>query len=156
MSRKTERAVATVNSGRQNASDKSQTKAKAGCRNSIPQEPDYINNALYNFIQFGRENAQTAKDLTKAMGYKHWREVTLEINRLRNKGAVICAAGDKPAGYFRPRDPDEARHFVVTMRSRVREIRLAARSAEKYITSSPHNGQVQLSGEDGGAVSGEW
>ena len=132
MGKKNKRAAALLQAPAQ-AKTRHPIKSDDPRTSSLPQSSDYINNPLYNLIPLGRENARTAKELTEAMGYNHWRDVTKEINHLRNAGAVICAAGEKPAGYFRPRDPDEARHFVSSMHSRIREIRSAVKSAENYI-----------------------
>jgi len=93
-------------------------------------------NTLLEHIPFGRENAIPAPELTKRAGYRHIREMTLDIAALRKSGEVILSATDRPFGYFLPADAAECERFVRSMYSRVREIGEAVAGAREYMRGS--------------------
>ena len=84
---------------------------------------------LLDLIPSGEENAISTKDLANLLNC-HSREITLTIHFLRVKGTVICSC---TKGFFKPKNLEETRHFVATMRSRCKHIRAAAASAEKLL-----------------------
>ena len=87
---------------------------------------------LLDLIPSGEENAITARELASLLNV-HWRIVTLTIHLLRcskKRLIVICGSGK---GYFLPANNAELEHFVRQMRSRVKHIRAATRSAERLL-----------------------
>lgn len=88
---------------------------------------------LYDSIPFGRENAITAKELTKRTGYINTRSLQQDIHRLRESGKLILSATDCPQGYFRPESNHEILMFCRSMQSRIIEIQKAVRPAMKYL-----------------------
>ena len=89
---------------------------------------------IINLLSEGRENAKTAKELVNLLDYRSTREISKEINSLRNAGWVILSTteNDNP-GYYLPSEKSEVQHFVRAMRSRVREIEKAVASAENEL-----------------------
>ena len=63
-------------------------------------------------LHTGERNAVTARDLAIITGLSI-RDVTLQIARERQAGAVILSSGK---GYFLPSSEDEILHFVNAMR----------------------------------------
>ena len=87
---------------------------------------------VLDFIPAGEENAITARDLA-ALLHCHYRDITSSINYLRRRGAVICSC---QRGFFKPVESDEVSRFVRTMHSRLKQIKIATLSAEKYLSGS--------------------
>lgn len=85
---------------------------------------------ILDFIPSGEENAVSARDLAVLL-HCHCRDITLSINYLRRKGAVICSC---QRGYFKPVESAEVSRFVRTMHSRLKQIKIATLSAEKYLS----------------------
>ena len=107
---------------------------------------------LNDVIPDGSENAMSGSEIARRFNVSY-RNVTLFVNVLRRRGAVICSC---QRGYYKPLTPDEAKMFVRVMRSRVRQIRAATQSAERYIkmidVASDFGGRTLLmnGGEDNG------
>lgn len=107
---------------------------------------------LNDTIPDGSENALSGREIARKFNVSY-RAVTLFVNILRRRGAVICSC---QRGYYKPLTPDEARRFVRVMRSRVRQIRAATQSAERYVktidAASDFDGRTLLmnGGEDNG------
>lgn len=95
---------------------------------------------IANLLQSGEANAKTARDLATITGLT-LREVTLQIARERQDGAVILSSGK---GYFLPGNIEEVLHFCRTMDSRAKNIYLASRSAKALLAQIP--GQLDLEG----------
>lgn len=93
-------------------------------------------------LHTGERNAVTARDLAIITGLSI-RDVTLQIARERQAGAVILSSGK---GYFLPSSEDEILHFVNAMNSRARNIYLAAQSAKAMLAKVP--GQLDIFGEE--------
>lgn len=98
---------------------------------------------ITGLIHNGEENAVTARDLAAITGLSV-REITAQIARERQAGAVILSSGK---GYFLPSSEDEILHFVRTMNSRARNIYLATQSAKKLLEQTP--GQLDIFGKEG-------
>lgn len=98
---------------------------------------------ITGLIHNGEENALTARDLAAITGLSV-RDITLQIARERQAGAVILSSGK---GYFLPSNEDEILHFVNAMNSRARNIYLAAQSAKAMLAKVP--GQLDIFGEEG-------
>lgn len=98
---------------------------------------------INGLLNRGEENALTARDLAATTGLSV-RDITLQIARERQAGAVILSSGK---GYFLPSSEDEILHFVNTMNSRVRNIYLAAQSAKAMLAKVP--GQLDIFGREG-------
>lgn len=98
---------------------------------------------ITGLIHNGEENAVTARDLAAITGLSV-REITAQIARERQAGAVILSSGK---GYFMPSNEDEILHFIRTMDSRAKQIFLAARSAKAMLATMP--GQLDIFGREG-------
>ena len=98
---------------------------------------------IIGLLHTGEENAVTARDLAAITGLSV-RDITLQIARERQAGAVILSSGK---GYFLPSSEDEILHFIRTMDSRAKQIFLAARSAKAMLAKVP--GQLDIFGEEG-------
>ena len=98
---------------------------------------------IIGLLHNGEENALTARELATSTGLSV-RDITLQIARERQAGAVILSSGK---GYFLPSSEDEILHFVRTMNSRARNIYLAAQSAKAMLAKVP--GQLDIFGEEG-------
>lgn len=85
---------------------------------------------LVDLLREGEENAITAKELSKLLGFPV-RTITQMINYSRCNGEVILSS-DK--GYFLPDNIEEVKHFINSMKSRRREIKKATQSAQEYLT----------------------
>lgn len=89
-------------------------------------------------LHTGKENAVTARDLAAITGHSI-REITAQIARERQAGAVILSSGK---GYFLPASTEEILHFVRAMDSRAKQIFLASKSAKSMLAKVP--GQIDL------------
>ena len=94
----------------------------------------------------GEENAVTARDLAAITGHSI-REITAQIARERQAGAVILSSGK---GYFLPANNEEILHFVRAMDSRARNIYLATRSAKSILAKVP--GQLEIDEKEVGQL----
>lgn len=94
----------------------------------------------------GEENAVTARDLAAITGHSI-REITAQIARERQAGAVILSSGK---GYFLPANNEEILHFVRAMDSRARNIYLATRSAKSILARVP--GQLEIDEKEVGQL----
>lgn len=98
---------------------------------------------ITQLLATGEANAKTARDLATITGLT-LREVTLQIAKERQDGAVILSSGK---GYFLPGNIEEVLHFCRTMDSRAKNIYLASRSAKALLSQVP--GQTDLEGGGG-------
>lgn len=98
---------------------------------------------INGLLNRGEESALTARDLAAITGLSV-RDITLQIARERQAGAVILSSGK---GYFLPSSEDEILHFVNAMNSRARNIYLAAQSAKAMLAKVP--GQLDIFGREG-------
>lgn len=80
-------------------------------------------------LQTGRENAISAQDLCKYLGFNGVRELQHEIARERNAGAVILSTCQEGGGYFLPGNDWEVRQFIKTLENRAKNTFAALRSA---------------------------
>lgn len=88
---------------------------------------------IIGLLHNGEENALTARDLATITGHSV-REITAQIARERQAGAVILSSGK---GYFLPSSEKEILHFVRTMDSRAKQIFLATKSAKSMLAKVP-------------------
>ena len=88
---------------------------------------------LLDYLSRGQENAKTATELQALLGYRTQREVTKEVHRLRKSGEVICSSTHDPFGYFLPENNSDVLRFKRQMLSRIKQIAIAVRSAEKLL-----------------------
>lgn len=96
---------------------------------------------LLDFIPVGAKNAITTKELMRKSGISDVRILRKEIHALRERGCVICAGTEPPAGYFFAANPQEAARFIRSMESRQREIERAIRAAKVYCASEGGAGE---------------
>lgn len=88
---------------------------------------------LLDYLSRGQENAKTAAELQSLLGYHTKRDVTKEIHKLRKAGEVICSSTHEPFGYFLPENNSDVLRFKRQMLSRIKQIAIAVRSAEKLL-----------------------
>ena len=88
--------------------------------------------ALTDFLSKGIEHTKTARELQSMIGYRSLRDVTKEINRLRNNGAVILSSNESGnEGYYLAKRKEELANFIAMMYGRIREIHKAVAPAEQ-------------------------
>lgn len=81
----------------------------------------------------GKENARTTEELVRACGFSNKRDLTLQIAKERDDGAVICSTTSGKGGYFIPNSKEELRAFINSMVSRAKNIFKAIKSAKKML-----------------------
>lgn len=108
----------------------------------VKEQHTEVNGLLHT----GEESAVTARDLAKITG-RSVREITAQIARERQAGAVILSSGK---GYFLPANNEEILHFVRAMDSRARNIYLATRSAKAMLAKVP--GQLEIDEKEVGQL----
>ena len=89
---------------------------------------------IMELLQEGEENAISAEEIAK---YYHCnrRNITQEIHNLRRSGKVILSVNTGiNNGFFLPADRAEVERFAKTMHSRLKNIKIATLSAEKYLS----------------------
>lgn len=97
---------------------------------------------VLNYISEGSQNAITCKRLSELCNC-NTRQITAQISQLRQKGYVILSSTQKDSkGYFLPANKGEVERFVLSMRSRIKRIKLASISAEQMLTTDED--QIQL------------
>ena len=91
----------------------------------------------------GKENARTTEELVRACGFSNKRELTLQIAKEREAGAIICSSTVGRGGYYLPDDPRELREFINSMDNRAINIFKAVKSAKKMLKEleSKNNGK---------------
>ena len=89
---------------------------------------------ILELLQEGVQNAITAKELAKYYNCDT-RNITRTIHNLRAKGEVILSNNiGRTYGYYLPADRAEVERFAKTMHSRLKNIKIATLSAEKYLS----------------------
>lgn len=98
---------------------------------------------VFNYLQYGKENAIPAKILAKELGFRSVRELQHQIARERAAGAVILsnACG---SGYYLSNDPSELQRFTRTLNARARNTLKAAESAQRALDEA--SGQERMEG----------
>lgn len=99
------------------------------------------------FIPRGTENAISAKELARRVGYRGERALRLAIERERRTGAVILADDN---GYYLPSsDAEQARReierFVRRTDARMRSNRESVRSAKRFLRRYSY---VEIEGQE--------
>lgn len=95
---------------------------------------------IASLLKPGRQNATSTKQLLALTGYKHVRDLQLEIARERNQGALILSGSDP--GYWLPESKADIERYVYTMEQRGKNIFRAVQSARKALGAMP--GQLEL------------
>lgn len=91
---------------------------------------------LIEMLREGEENSITAKALAEFCNCDT-RTITQEIHNLRRSGEVILSINNGiNNGFFLPANRNEVERFARTMHSRLRNIKIATLSAEKYLTEA--------------------
>ena len=89
---------------------------------------------IMELLQEGEKNSISAKELAKYYNCDT-RSITQEIHNLRRSGKVILSVNTGVnKGFFLPADRAEVEGFAKTMHSRLKQIKLATLSAEKYLS----------------------
>ena len=92
---------------------------------------------IEGLLPFGRENAVTTEQLVRMTGCGSARELQQRIAYEREHGAIICSGSGR--GYWRPKDRQELRQFVKTMRNRALNTLKATKGARKILQESEHD-----------------
>ncbi len=87
------------------------------------------NTILIDYLSHGEENAYTARDLARLLGWRE-RDVTRSINALRKRGTIICSSVN---GFFLPADDADISHFVRNMKGRIKDVEMAMKPALDYL-----------------------
>ena len=87
-----------------------------------------VKQIVFDFLNYGKENAIRSKDLAKALGFRSVRDLQKQIELERAAGAVILS-DSHGAGYYLSDDPYEIRRFVNTLKSRAKNTMSAVESA---------------------------
>lgn len=110
-----------------------ETKSEKLYNYTIPKLKSKINVNLLDMIPQGKENRITATELVERADYRHTREVTLEIAKLRKDHAIIALPDQ--VGYWRPlsEEINDVKHFIASMESRAKSDLLAVRGAKLWL-----------------------
>lgn len=101
-------------------------------------------NNILDYLSEGEENAVTCKRLAELCNC-NIRQITAQISQLRQKGYVILSSTQKDSkGYFLPANKEEVERFVLSMRSRIKRIKLASISAEQMLTTDENQMQLEV------------
>ena len=92
---------------------------------------------LTDFLSVGEENAITAKDLARLLGWNE-RDVTLTANALRKQGELICS--NTQSGFWLPADDRDIEQFVRGMQGRIKDMQRATKPAIEYLKSKNGGG----------------
>ena len=84
---------------------------------------------LTDYLSVGEENAITAKDLAKYLGWNE-RDVTITVNALRKQGEFICSGAN---GFWLPADDRDIEQFVRQMQGRIKDMQKAMKPAIVYL-----------------------
>lgn len=94
---------------------------------------------VYEILNHGAENAQSATDLCKVLGV-HRRELVAAVQRERKAGKPICASTSGSMGYFIAADQDEMTRYCESLLHRENEItavRKACLTAAQQLSAAP-------------------
>lgn len=98
---------------------------------------------VYDALNYGRENAISAKTLVKLLGFKSKRDLQKEIEKERNCGFVILT-DFSGGGYFRSNDVNDLKKFTRTMNAKAKNTLRALESAERALDDA--TGQERMDG----------
>lgn len=76
---------------------------------------------IFELLTEGRENARTARELARVCN-KTTREITIQVERERREGRLICAATGSNPGYYIPESPGELQRYCDQLKGRAIEI----------------------------------
>ena len=85
---------------------------------------------LTDYLSVGEENAITAKDLAKYLGWNE-RDITITVNALRKQGTLICS--NTQSGFWLPADDEDIKSFVRQMNGRIKDMQKAMKPAVEYL-----------------------
>ena len=85
---------------------------------------------LTDYLSVGEENAITAKDLARLLGWNE-RDVTITVNALRKHGELICR--NTQSGFWLPADDEDIMSFVRQMNGRIKDMQKAMKPAVEYL-----------------------
>jgi len=90
--------------------------------------------SLLDFLSEGEENAKTAQELMRVLGYESVRMVAADVARLRKQGEIICCVSDGNfRGYFLPENRADVERFVRRTENRLRETERMLQPARDYL-----------------------
>ena len=92
---------------------------------------------LTDYLSVGEENAVTAKQLAKYLGWND-RDVTIHINALRKQGVLICS--NTQSGFWLPADDRDVAEFIRQMKGRIKDMQRATKPAIEYLKSKNGGG----------------
>lgn len=91
---------------------------------------------IYEILLEGAENAQTGKEICKALNITA-RDLTLAIERERRSGKPICASTGSTPGYFLAANREEMQRFCNSLYHRAGEIHKTRDACMKTIEDLP-------------------
>jgi biotin operon repressor len=98
------------------------TLTRTGKEFSTPTVSDYLKDSILLMLKDGKENAVTGKELAKRLGERGDRRIRLAIRELIHDGVPIASTvTGEPKGYFVAVNDSEAREYVGSLTSRLRE-----------------------------------
>ena len=95
---------------------------------------------LLNLLPTGKKNGIKNEDLQKILNTDK-RGVSLQIQRARMNGAVICSGN---GGYYLPQNDEEIRDFYNDMRARCLSLLTAIKPAGDYLKKQGEIKQLNL------------
>lgn len=95
---------------------------------------------VFDLLPEGRENAISSAKLCDQLQCGSIRELQKQISAERAAGAVILSSST--GGYFKSKDPEEIRRFILTTERRGRHTLHSTQSAKLYLAKL--NGQLYL------------
>lgn len=97
---------------------------------------------VYEFLEYGRENAVKSAELAKRLGFKTVRELQKQIEAERAAGYVILS-DSQGVGYYLSNDPVELRRFTRTLNARAANTLKAAESAQRALDAATGQGSKE-------------
>lgn len=90
----------------------------------------------------GKENAITTEELMKACCIEHRRDLTHQIAKEREAGALICSTTGGQGGYYLPGSREEVMEFINSMSNRAKNTFKAIKAAREYLKQI--DGQISM------------
>lgn len=81
----------------------------------------------------GKSNAITTEELVRACHFRNSRELTIQIAREREEGALICSKTSGQGGYYLPESREEVIDFINSMSNRAKNTFKAVKAARRYL-----------------------
>lgn len=97
---------------------------------------------VQELLSRGKGNAVTTEELMRACNFSSKRELTQQVAKEREEGAIICSTTSGNGGYFLPKSREEIREFVNSMDRRAKNTFKAVKNARKILNET--DGQMNM------------